>query len=643
MLYLLLARFTTQDGLELPDGCCVTVVDQSDNGWTLVSLEGKTHWVPTSWLRPVDTPAQIQHNTDMLSQVDADAEIDRSHSTDFEEDASRIKQAEVEHTKHCDEHQSDPSGGVAHQKMAPGNGDEPYSQITIEETLIPQHEAVSSDSYLAYDCNDDTDDFDSADEPELSAGAVLAAMLPPPPSSSPPPPERNEVCHFHEQQILSSSEIMESLSPSPSPSPSSTNDKQPDVVSKTDTAFSLASFSELTLPPLPPPPPPPPSQQTGEDSPSHSDVSQEEMLQSMRRISADLSGTGANYDSTDNSYIDKRHSVAVMQAPRRRAPPPPSSQQLQQMSECRSSSYSPHKRQPRERIRTSEGNSRKRYWRSSIIRLEASGPVISRDGCIDNNHLSSVPNASLHKRKSSFETRMLITKDRVARLADDLLHLRPQLRSSQGPTVGGSSLILLHHGELMKISKGKAQCRYFFLFDKLLVYCKREKGKLEVKGTLETRGMNVRDCPDGTITHDGSKLNHAWQINNIMKSKWYTLYGTTFEEKHAWLRAFSLERDYVNPLDHKAFIVQVTHTEIARSRSGEFGFELEQRREQSTQRCIVRNVVDSTLCPGMQVGDFIILVNGIRVESLELEDIVKILYLMTPKSKIDCVVQHPDP
>lgn len=68
MLYLLLARFTTQDGLELPDGCCVTVVDQSDNGWTLVSLEGKTHWVPTSWLRPVDTPAQIQHNTDMLSQ-----------------------------------------------------------------------------------------------------------------------------------------------------------------------------------------------------------------------------------------------------------------------------------------------------------------------------------------------------------------------------------------------------------------------------------------------------------------------------------------------------------------------------------------------------------------------------------------------
>lgn len=56
--------------------------------------------------------------------------------------------------------------------------------------------------------------------------------------------------------------------------------------------------------------------------------------------------------------------------------------------------------------------------------------------------------------------------------------------------------------------------------------------------------------------------------------------------------------------------LQLCFYQIARSRSGEFGFELEQRREQSTQRCIVRNVVDSTLCPGMQVGDFIILVNG---------------------------------
>jgi hypothetical protein len=55
----------------------------------------------------------------------------------------------------------------------------------------------------------------------------------------------------------------------------------------------------------------------------------------------------------------------------------------------------------------------------------------------------------------------------------------------------GASLdfTLLHHGELMKISKNKAQCRNFFLFPAALVYAKRDKGLLSVKGILSLNDM----------------------------------------------------------------------------------------------------------------------------------------------------------
>ena len=48
---------------------------------------------------------------------------------------------------------------------------------------------------------------------------------------------------------------------------------------------------------------------------------------------------------------------------------------------------------------------------------------------------------------------------------------------------------LLHHGELMKISKNKAQCRNFYLFPAALVYAKRDKGLLNVKGILPLNDM----------------------------------------------------------------------------------------------------------------------------------------------------------
>ena len=80
-------------------------------------------------------------------------------------------------------------------------------------------------------------------------------------------------------------------------------------------------------------------------------------------------------------------------------------------------------------------------------------------------------------------------------LAHDLSILREELGAWVGPEGVRSQLQLMHHGRLMKISKGKAQCRDFFLFDHLLVYCKRDRRKLEVRGQLPMsellfRGIN---------------------------------------------------------------------------------------------------------------------------------------------------------
>jgi hypothetical protein len=77
-------------------------------------------------------------------------------------------------------------------------------------------------------------------------------------------------------------------------------------------------------------------------------------------------------------------------------------------------------------------------------------------------------------------------------LRADLQSVRDALEGWVGPDGGRSQLRLLHHGELMKISKGKAQRRHFFLFDAVLVYCKRDKRKLEIRGTLPMAELLIK-------------------------------------------------------------------------------------------------------------------------------------------------------
>ncbi|XP_025787973.1 phosphatidylinositol 3,4,5-trisphosphate-dependent Rac exchanger 1 protein [Puma concolor] len=121
---------------------------------------------------------------------------------------------------------------------------------------------------------------------------------------------------------------------------------------------------------------------------------------------------------------------------------------------------------------------------------------------------------------------------------------------------------LLLQGTLLKISAGNIQERAFFLFDNLLVYCKRKSrvtgGKKSTKrtksingslyifrGRINTEVMEVENVEDGTADYhsNGYTVTNGWKIHNTAKNKWFVCMAKTAEEKQKWLDAIIRERE----------------------------------------------------------------------------------------------------
>uniref|UniRef100_A0A8C2XHZ5 Phosphatidylinositol 3,4,5-trisphosphate-dependent Rac exchanger 2 protein n=1 Tax=Cyclopterus lumpus TaxID=8103 RepID=A0A8C2XHZ5_CYCLU len=113
------------------------------------------------------------------------------------------------------------------------------------------------------------------------------------------------------------------------------------------------------------------------------------------------------------------------------------------------------------------------------------------------------------------------------------------------------------HGVLLKISAGNIQERIFFLFDKLLVYCKKKNRRLKnsktategprylFRGRINTEVMEVENVDDGTADYhsSGNIVNNGWKIHNTAKNKWFVCMAKTPEEKQEWLEAIMKERE----------------------------------------------------------------------------------------------------
>uniref|UniRef100_A0A672QUR4 Phosphatidylinositol-3,4,5-trisphosphate dependent Rac exchange factor 2 n=1 Tax=Sinocyclocheilus grahami TaxID=75366 RepID=A0A672QUR4_SINGR len=122
----------------------------------------------------------------------------------------------------------------------------------------------------------------------------------------------------------------------------------------------------------------------------------------------------------------------------------------------------------------------------------------------------------------------------------------------EGSNITDSCTEMLMQGILLKISAGNIQERIFFLFDNLLVYCKKKNSKTATegprylfRGRINTEVMEVENVDDGTADYhsSGNIVNNGWKIHNTAKNKWFVCMAKTPEEKQEWLEAILKERE----------------------------------------------------------------------------------------------------
>ncbi|XP_069777399.1 phosphatidylinositol 3,4,5-trisphosphate-dependent Rac exchanger 2 protein isoform X3 [Narcine bancroftii] len=130
----------------------------------------------------------------------------------------------------------------------------------------------------------------------------------------------------------------------------------------------------------------------------------------------------------------------------------------------------------------------------------------------------------------------------------------------EGSNITDSCTEMLMQGTLLKISAGNIQERVFFLFDNLLVYCKRKHRRLKntshpkkvadghrylFRGRINTEIMEVENVDDGTADYhsSGHTVINGWKIHNTAKNKWFVCMAKSSEAKQEWLEAFLKERE----------------------------------------------------------------------------------------------------
>ncbi|CAN2389839.1 Rac guanyl-nucleotide exchange factor activity [Pristimantis euphronides] len=152
------------------------------------------------------------------------------------------------------------------------------------------------------------------------------------------------------------------------------------------------------------------------------------------------------------------------------------------------------------------------------------------------------------------------TKRQMEKL-EVLEQLQSHIEGWEGSNLTDICTQLLLQGTLLKISAGNIQERMFFLFDNLLVYCKRKSrvtGKKSTKrtksingslyifrGRINTEVMEVENVEDGTADYhsNGYTVTNGWKIHNTAKNKWFVCMAKTSEDKQKWMDAVLKERE----------------------------------------------------------------------------------------------------
>uniref|UniRef100_A0A1X7VB84 Uncharacterized protein n=1 Tax=Amphimedon queenslandica TaxID=400682 RepID=A0A1X7VB84_AMPQE len=146
-------------------------------------------------------------------------------------------------------------------------------------------------------------------------------------------------------------------------------------------------------------------------------------------------------------------------------------------------------------------------------------------------------------------------KRRVERL-EAIAEWQETIEGWEGSPVVDTCSELVKEGSLIKISAGNMQERVFFLYDGLLVYCKRAASfslrtkaekTLIFKGRIPVANIEVENIEDGSADcHTyGYTVKNGWKMRNLAKNKWFVLIAKTHSEKQEWIEAVRTLKDRI--------------------------------------------------------------------------------------------------
>ncbi|XP_077556228.1 uncharacterized protein LOC144170353 isoform X3 [Haemaphysalis longicornis] len=129
----------------------------------------------------------------------------------------------------------------------------------------------------------------------------------------------------------------------------------------------------------------------------------------------------------------------------------------------------------------------------------------------------------------------------------------------EGPDLLDTSSMLVHSGEAVRVSSlWSRDVVSLFLFDNLLIYCKKDiikRNTLSYKGRLNMNSCCVVDVENGKDAQFGTTVRNAWKIYCTSRDKWYLFFTKTAAEKEQWLQAFFTERDRVRDDREQGYVV----------------------------------------------------------------------------------------
>ncbi|XP_075836603.1 rho guanine nucleotide exchange factor 4 isoform X2 [Microtus pennsylvanicus] len=156
--------------------------------------------------------------------------------------------------------------------------------------------------------------------------------------------------------------------------------------------------------------------------------------------------------------------------------------------------------------------------------------------------------AALHAMKNVAQ----LINERKRRLEniDKIAQWQSSIEDWEGEDLLVRSSELIYSGELTRVTQpqAKSQQRMFFLFDRQLIYCKKDLLRRDVlyyKGRLDMDDLEVVDVEDGKDRDLHMSVKNAFRLYCGATGDSHLLCARKPEQKQRWLKAFAREREQV--------------------------------------------------------------------------------------------------